>query len=191
MYDSMTTVTVGLDVHARSGGWRRCAPTRCSRSGRCPTPGRGRAGFASLAGGALRMRRARPAAVLPASVGRGTTVPWWRRGWCRSGRAIGSRPIHVTRVSSPGCWPTADRADPSLLAAGGAIRAHREDARHDRMRDGHRSKFAFGTGACCDGCGGYAAQVARRRQRIEFAAQQTASTATCTRSSSATRGSIG
>src|SRR6266516_2686904 len=37
----------------------------------------------------------------------GSTAPWSRRAWCRSGRLIGSRPIRVTRASLRVCSPAA------------------------------------------------------------------------------------
>jgi hypothetical protein len=47
-------------------------------------------------------RRARPASGCIAICGSArSSAPWWRRGWCRSGRASGSRPIRVMRAGLP------------------------------------------------------------------------------------------
>ena len=52
------------------------------------------------------MRPGRPASVCTGIwSSAGSTARWSRRGWCRSGRAIGSRPTRATRASSRGCSP--------------------------------------------------------------------------------------
>ena len=146
--------------------------------------GGGRAGAAPLAGGALLLRGGPDRLRSLSSPGRARDRlrRWWRRGWCRSGRAIGSRPTAATRASSRGCSPagcssrsTCPRRE--LEAARDLVRA-REDARLDRMRDRHRlSKFCLRHGRPLPTqlLDGRAAQVAvraalrvRRRSSITF-----------------------
>ena len=103
-----TTVTVGLDVHARSirlaavradellgGAWTLPYDEEASARPRLVS------GRRSVA-----MRRDRPASVSIATwLSGGSSARWWRRAWCRSVRGIGSRPIRATHASSPGCMP--------------------------------------------------------------------------------------
>ena len=111
MYDSMTTVTVGLDVHARSipagGGSRRRAARGADAALR---RGGGRAAVAPLAGGALLLRGGPDWVSVSTAISSagGSTARWWRRAWCRSGRVTGSRPTRrdarkLARCSRAGC----------------------------------------------------------------------------------------
>jgi hypothetical protein len=89
-------------------GWRRSAPRSCSMSGRWPTTSRQSSGCCVVG------RRC----GVPTSLGfglyrhlssRASIAGAWRLGWCRSGRAIGSRPIRRMRASlrvrsRAGCW---------------------------------------------------------------------------------------
>ena len=121
-----TTVTVGLDVHARS---IRLAAVRADELLEERTLPYDEEAVERLLrrwpGCAAATRRARPAS---ASTGiwssAGSTARWWRRGWCRSGRVIGSRPIRGTRASSPACSPAGcSSRSTSLAGAGGGPRS--------------------------------------------------------------------
>ena len=94
MIESMT-VTVGLDVHARS---IRLAAVRADELLEERTLPYDEEAVERLLrrwpAGALLLRGG-PDRVWSASViwsGAGSTVGWSRRGWCRSGRVTGSRP---------------------------------------------------------------------------------------------------
>src|SRR5256885_12325196 len=107
MYDSTTTVTVGLDVHARS---IRLVAVRADELLEERTLPYDEQAVEQV----LRrwpvvravMRRARPASVCSVSwLSAGSTARWWRRGWCRSGRATRARPTRATHASWRGCPP--------------------------------------------------------------------------------------
>src|SRR6266536_3769009 len=126
------------------------------------------------------MRRVRPAL---ASIGSwstaGSTASSTRRGWCRPGRVIGSRPIRAMRASSRVCslagCSRRSTSTAELEAARDLVRT-REDARLDRMRDRHRlSKFCLRHGRLLPTSSW---SVVRRRwlseQRFEFVAERLA-----------------
>ena len=121
-------------------------------------------------------------------VERGIDCRWWRRGWCRSGRAIGSRPIQrdarkLARLLAGGLLEPIHVPSPELEAARDLVRA-REDARLDRMRDRHRlSKFCLrhGRRLPTSSWGVDSPQVAVRAALRASPPSSRPSTPTCTR----------
>ena len=198
MYDS-TTVAVGLDVHASSirlaavradelldertlpydeeaveRALRRGRAARCcyeaGPTGLRPLPAPGRARDRLRGGGA----------------GAGAAAAR------RSGQDRPARRAQARRACSPaGCSSRSMCPRPELEAARDLVRA-REDARLDRMRDRHRlSKFCLRHGRLLPtSCWAVdAAHVARRAALRAAAAEQHASTTTCTPSIWSTGGS--
>src|SRR5437870_13205491 len=107
MYDSTTTVAVGLDVHARS---IRLAAMRADELLEERTLPYDEETVERLLRRWPRvravMRRGRPASASIVIWSGAASSAWsWHRGWCRNGRATGSRPTRATRASLRGCSP--------------------------------------------------------------------------------------
>jgi hypothetical protein len=177
-------------------GWRRCAPRSCSRSGRWPTTSRQSSGCCVVGRRCVVLtspgRLALVSTVILSS--RVSLAGGWRPGWCRSGRAIGSRPIRGMRASSRVCsragcssrsvCPRPPRRRPVTWCA-------REDVRPDRMPDQQRlSKFSPAPGAeAADELLDRRSPQVALRAASRSRRSRSLSIATCTRSIWSTRGS--
>src|SRR3989475_12849889 len=179
MYDS-TTVTVGWTCTRDRCGWRWCAPTSCSRSGRCPTTRTRSSGFCVVGRGVRCCYEAGPTGfgLYRHLVGRGIDCSVVAPGLVpqRPGDRIKTDPRDarkLARLLAGGLLEPIHVPSSELEAARDLVRA-REDARLDRMRDRQRlSKFCLRHGRLLPTS---AWTVTRRKwlseQRFEVAAQQ-------------------
>jgi hypothetical protein len=111
------------------------------------------------------MRPARPVLVCsaPWSSG-GSIVRWWRRGWCRSGRAIGSRPTVVAQTELREPMPVAHPVEARVRAGAHQItRRLQLGRRHmDRRQQPAREQAREFARVTTRGSSGWSARSARR-----------------------------